>query len=144
MNSLRNAEGTTEVDLLRSLLQEGGISPVFQPIVDTATGIIYGYEVLSRGKAPLESPPVFFSVARENNLLWETERACRKNALATIRDAAGGSPLRFFINVSPGVFTDPRFREVFTAEALGPYGVEPERVVLEITESIPVGDYCEL
>jgi EAL domain-containing protein (putative c-di-GMP-specific phosphodiesterase class I)/GGDEF domain-containing protein len=144
MNSLCCAEGATEVDLLRSLLQEGGISPVFQPIVDTATGSVYGYEVLSRGKAPLESPPSFFSVARANNLLWETERACRKKALATIRDSEGASALRFFINVSPGVFTDPRFRDVFTPEALKPYGIAPERVVLEITESIPVADYSEL
>ena len=106
MNSLCCAEGATEVDLLRSLLQEGGISPVFQPIVDTATGSVYGYEVLSRGEAPLESPPTFFSVARANNLLWGTERACRKKALATIRDSEGASALRFFINVSPGVFTE--------------------------------------
>ncbi len=52
--------------------------------------------------------------------------------------------LRFvFSSRKPGVFTDPRFREVFTAEALGPYGVEPERCCLEITEH-PVADYCEL
>jgi len=46
--------------------------------------------------------------------------------------------------VSPGIFTDPRFREVFTAETLKPYGLEPQRIVLEITESIPVADYHEL
>ncbi len=144
MNSLCIAEGATELDQLRALLREGGISPVFQPIVDTTTGSVYGYEVLSRGKAPLESPPSFFSVARANDLLWETERACRKKALATIRDSEGASALRFFINVSPGVFTDPRFRDVFTPEALKPYGIASERVVLEITESIPVADYSEL
>ncbi len=96
MNSLRNAEGTTEVDLLRSLLQEEGFSRSSSLLwirrQESSTVTRY-----FRGKSPLESPPVFFSVARENNLLWETERACRKNALATIRDAAGGSPLRFFI-----------------------------------------------
>lgn len=140
MDSAFIVQETSRVDLLCALLREGGIHPVYQPIMDVMAGKVYGYEVLSRGEDPLESPLLFFSVAREFGMLWETERACRKAALASMGASGDGAKHRFFINVSPGVLADQRFREVFTPERLKTYGVEPERVVLEITENIPVED----
>ncbi|MBL3539980.1 hypothetical protein [Aminivibrio sp.] len=41
---------------LGKLLEKGGILPVFQPILDVAEGKVYGYEILSRGMPPMESP----------------------------------------------------------------------------------------
>ncbi len=51
---------------------------------------------------------------------------------------------RYFLNVSPGVLSDPRFREFFTPERLKPYGISPNMIVLELTENLPVEDYGKL
>ncbi len=58
---------------LRELLEKGRIHPVFQPILDVAEGKVYGYEILSRGMPPTESPGS--ACWPECGMLWEAERA---------------------------------------------------------------------
>jgi|GEM_PF-2287614 len=88
------------------------IRPFFQPIVDLSSGLPLGYEILSRGAAPFGSPDVMFRMAKDLDLLWDLERACRTAAIQKI--ASLPAPLRgsrFFLNVSPQVFSDSRFIE---------------------------------
>ena len=129
---------------LRELLEKGRIHPVFQPILDVAEGKVYGYEILSRGMPPMESPLDLLAAARECGMLWEAERACRRAALEGIRRCDTGEGARYFLNVSPGVLSDPRFRELFTPERLKTYEISPDRIVLELTENLPVEDYGKL
>ncbi|MBL3540326.1 bifunctional diguanylate cyclase/phosphodiesterase [Aminivibrio sp.] len=129
---------------LRELLEKGGIHPVFQPILDVAEGKVYGYEILSRGMPPMESPLDLLAAARECGMQWEAERACRKAALEGIRRRDTGEGVRYFLNVSPWVLSDSRFRELFTPERLKPYGMSSDRIVLELTENLPVEDYGKL
>ncbi|HEV8578098.1 MAG TPA: EAL domain-containing protein [Thermoanaerobaculia bacterium] len=118
------------------------IRPFFQPIIDLSSGSPLGYEILSRGTAPFGSPAVMFQVARESDLLWDLERACRTAALQGI---AGLPPhlrgSRFFLNVSPQILSDNRFVEGFTLGMLQKLGLDQGNVVIEITEQESIRDY---
>ena len=117
------------------------VRPVFQPIVDLAAGQPLGYEVLSRGTPPYESPEAMFRQARREGFLWELEQACRNAAIGRISEL----PLqrrgaRFFLNVSPQILADPRFLAEITRN-LRASGLDPGRIVLEITERDPIQNY---
>lgn len=119
-----------------------GLHPVFQPIVDLATGEPLGYEVLSRGTHPFESPEAMFRDAERLGLLWELEQGCRGAALGRLAELAssrnGG---KFFLNVGPRVLSDPRFLAEFNRARLRERGLDPDRIVIEITERDAIADY---
>jgi EAL domain-containing protein (putative c-di-GMP-specific phosphodiesterase class I) len=119
-----------------------GLHPVFQPIVDLATGQALGHEVLSRGTHPSESPEAMFRDAERLGLLWELEQGCRSAALGRLAElAAARRGGRFFLNVGPRVLADPRFLAEFNRDRLRERGLEPERIVIEVTERDAIADY---
>lgn len=127
---------------LLDIIKNRKITPYFQPIVDLYTGDIYGYEVLSRAEYPFENPEFMFEKAREWNLSWEIEYACRSAALRSIlklpqefRDK------KFFLNVSPHIFSDPRFLSGTSCEKLKLMELSPCNFVIEITETASIDDY---
>lgn len=124
------------------MISSGGITSYLQPIVDLYLGEIYGYELLARGKPPFFTPDCLFDAARRFDSLAQLEDACRTAALekaaATRRQLAGK---KFFINVSPEVFSEGRFHLDFTMEQLASYGLSGNDIVLEITETASVEDY---
>jgi EAL domain-containing protein (putative c-di-GMP-specific phosphodiesterase class I)/GGDEF domain-containing protein len=121
---------------------EPQVCTVFQPIIDTRTGSPLGWELLSRGLGPEEAPDVLFRCARAEGRLWDLERACRASAarrIAQLPAALRGAT--FFLNVSPDVLTDPRFRDGFTRTQLARHGLDHRQIVIEITEQGAIGDY---
>ncbi len=137
-------EGLSPNEILLEIIQQERITPYFQPIVDLFSGRILGYEVLARGVPPLESAPSMFAKARQMGLGWYLERVCRNNTfrrIASLPDGIRNS--RFFINVSPYVFNDPRFLECFSPESLAEFGLDQKHVVIEITEAASKVDYGE-
>ena len=51
--------------LLARIIDEGLITPVYQPLVDLYTGEVLGYEALARGpEGELERPDQLFAAAR--------------------------------------------------------------------------------
>ncbi len=119
-----------------------GIFPFFQPIVDLYTGAVFGYEVLSRGTDPFRMPQELFGYAELWGLSWDLEYACRAAALRKISSLPKEAKAkRFFLNVSPSIFHDPRFQAGFTLGYLRDVGLDSENVVLEITETASVDDY---
>ncbi len=128
-----------------AMIREERIRPFFQPIVDLFSQKIIGYEILSRGDPPFESPMEMFIKAEQMGLTWDLEYACRSVALRKIgqfldilRDSY------FFINVSPDIFGDSRFAEGFTLNAMGKYGINRKQVVMEITEEAAFSDYGKM
>jgi EAL domain-containing protein (putative c-di-GMP-specific phosphodiesterase class I) len=83
-----------------------------------------------------------FRRARAEGRLWELEQACRASAVRRVAELpAELRSATFFLNVSPDVLADPRFREGFTRTQLLAHGLDHRRIVIEITEEDTIGDY---
>lgn len=133
------AGGTREQ--LAAVIGEGAIQPHFQPIVDLVRGECLGYEILSRVPAFRDTAGMFRKAASWG-MGWDLEYACRIAALWKVSRLTTALRNRtFFLNVSPTIFNDPRFFSGFTLTAIGQYGIDKRRIVLEITEAATVDDY---
>ncbi|MDA8126178.1 MAG: EAL and GGDEF domain-containing protein [Deltaproteobacteria bacterium] len=118
------------------------VVPHFHPIIDLFSASVTGFEVLSRGDPPYAMPRQMFAEAKRLGATWELEKACRVAALEKI--ASLPEPFRsslFFINVSPDIFSDPRFLEKFTQARLQEYGIDQKQIVIEITEEKTFEDF---
>lgn len=126
---------------LRSIIEDERLTPYFQPIVDVAQQRTHGYEALIRGPegSPLHSPLKLFEVAMQAGLLVELDLLCRRLAIAAF--ARLGLPGRLFLNVMPSTIVKRDFREGLTLGYLREYGLAPNRVVIELTEHVPIQDY---
>lgn len=130
---------TLEEDL-RDALARGEIHLAYQPVVDAKTNCIKGVEALLRWHHPRRgpiSPAKFIPIAEEAGLI----SALGEWALRTACDDAAKWPqkIRVAVNVSPIQFHDAALPKVI-ASALANSGLEPDRLELEITESVFLGD----
>jgi len=121
---------------LRHAIDTGGLHVEYQPVVSTATEKISGFEALVRWRHPqrgMVSPAVFIPIAEEAGLIaqigeWVMRTACN--------DAAGWPDgTRVAVNVSPIQFRSPTFPGL-VMNALAKSGISPDRLELEITESV--------
>ncbi|MDI3279804.1 MAG: GGDEF domain-containing protein [Bacillota bacterium] len=126
---------------VQRIIAQGGVWTVFQPIFSLALGELMGYEALSRGPAgsPWESPPALFKLAEEGGMVFQLEQTCRETALA--RAAELNLPGKVFLNITPRVLQDPEFRSGTTRHLLARLGIDPRRIVIEITEREAIHDY---
>lgn len=133
---------TTRGDLLR-IIRERRLTPCFQPIVDLKTADIYAYEVLTRRLAAPELTHDLFARADAWGLSWELESTCQAIALTEIASLPHEiREKRFFLNVSPRVFADPRFRPGKFLPSPRQFGFEKGQIVFEITETNQVSDHA--
>lgn len=132
-----------EADLRRGL-QEKELALYFQPVVD-GQGRLLGAEALVRWKHPrrgLVSPAEFIPLAEQTGLIlplgqWVLQAACEQ-LLAWSRSSV---TRQFFlsVNVSVRQFRQPDFVEQVLG-ALHTSGANPERLKLELTESLLLAD----
>jgi EAL domain-containing protein (putative c-di-GMP-specific phosphodiesterase class I) len=121
-------------ELLQDAIARRDIFPVFQPVFDLSSGEMIGMEALSRGPrgSEFESGETLFSLADRTDLLIPLERICRQRSLEA---AAYANPhQQIFLNLSPAAASDPEFLGPFFQEQVKSFGIEPDRIVLEITE----------
>ncbi len=134
-----------EDDMLREHLIEiiagRNLSALFQPIIQMQSGDIIGYEGLIRGPSdsPLHAPMNLFKVARANNLTLEIEHLCRQVVLQRFFEL--DLPGKLFLNVSPECLLLRNDRHGHTLEYIERIGINPERVIIELTENQPTYDY---
>jgi diguanylate cyclase (GGDEF)-like protein/PAS domain S-box-containing protein len=125
---------------LRDALGNDQMHAEYQPLVDAKTNVVIGLEAFARwvhpelGKVP---PSVFIPIAEECNLIgalgdWILRQAC-------IDCAQLPGNVRVAVNVSAAQFSNPGFAST-VAQALAHGGLAPERLELELTESIFLGD----
>ncbi len=125
---------------LREALANDQLELHYQPVVRTEDNMVVGLEALMRWHHPDRghvSPGQFIPAAEESNLInqlgaWALHRACR-DALAWPES------VRVAVNVSALQFNNPDFPAVVTA-ALTESRLDPERLELELTESVFMGD----
>lgn len=119
--------------IIANAVEEKGIVPYFQPIVDVKTGGIEAVEVLSRIHLPdrILGAHEFIEIAERTGVIHKVDFAVMEQAFKKIREA--GYQGKVFVNLSPRAFVLAEFiPEVtrLTTEA----GISPEKVVFEITE----------
>jgi len=129
---------------LHRAIDQGELFLEYQPIVDLDSGRMAGMEALVRWQHPTRgrlAPEHFISLAEQNGAIvglgtWVLREACRQ--AVAIGGATGSKPY-ISVNVSSKQLEDSAFpREV--AAVLAETGLAPDRVVLELTESLLVED----
>ena len=123
-------------DDLALALARGELSLAFQPVVEASDEHIVGFEALLRWTHPVRGniPPVtFIPIAEATGLIipigeWVIETAC---AWA----ARWPAHIRVAVNLSPAQIEDPQLIATVQA-ALARNGLDPDRLELEITESL--------
>ena len=139
MDAARRARRALEADLRRAL-EADEFEVFFQPLVDARRISITGFEALLRWRHPargLVSPVEFVPVAEEIGLIgeigaWVLAEACRHAASWPGRQTVA-------VNLSPAQFGTTDLLATVQA-ALSRSGLDPRRLELEITESVPLGD----
>lgn len=123
-----------EDDLLHAL-ENDQFKVYYQPIADTVSREIYGYEALVRWFHPLRGmvpPTEFIPVAEKTGLInqlgeWVLKTACEEAA-------RWEQPLKVSVNVSPIQLINTSLTDTVAA-VLKKTGLDPRRLDLEITES---------
>src|ERR1041385_3347986 len=110
------------------------LQTLYQPVLDSGSGRVFGYEALVRGpsNSPLHAPLPLIRAASRAGRLFELDLVCRELAIRRFRelDLSG----RLFLNVSPLSLMEPTFRPGETLRLLHEVGLPPQRVVVELTE----------
>ena len=130
-----HARKSFEADLHKAL-ENREMEVHYQPQVDARTRAIVGYEALLRWNHPERGsvpPSEFIPVAEETGLIHALGDWVLKTA--TIEAARWHAPLRIAVNLSPVQFRSKTLpRQV--RKALAQSGLRPDRLELEITESM--------
>lgn len=131
---------------LRDTLARGGLHLVYQPIVDMQTGVVTGFEALSRWDDPEMgsiSPNQFIPVAEESGLVVKLGRWALHEAMQQLvrwDEKLGECMLvKMNVNLSPiQMARDDVMRMI--GDALRLSGVNGHRLMIELTESAIVAD----
>lgn len=127
--------------LLDRILALEQLTVLFQPIVVLDKQAIFGYEGLIRGPSEslLHRPNVLFAAAAKYGRLVELDFLCRKLIIRQFAKLALSGHL--FVNINPITLTDDEFIHGRTLMYLQNHKLDPDRVVVEITETQPIQDW---
>ena len=125
---------------LRDALVKGELAMHYQPIVKSSDYKLSGFEALIRWEHPergFVSPEMFISCAEDIGMIgqigeWAIQKVCEDAAHWPVE-------LRVAVNVSPTQFAGSDFVQI-VHRALQKSGLAPERLELEITESVFAAD----
>jgi diguanylate cyclase (GGDEF)-like protein/PAS domain S-box-containing protein len=146
-----DAQMTVEADArhqmvhdLRSAIAGDALELHYQPVVDVKSGATCGAEALVRWQHPLRgkiAPSEFVPLAEESGLIarlgeWVIQKACA--------DAASWPPhVKVAVNLSPMQFRKINLIDVVIC-TLVESGLPPERLELEITESVLIESHTDI
>jgi len=137
----QDRRGRTDLETdLRTAIDTGLLSVHYQPVVRVATGAIESVEALVRWDDPIRgdvAPVNFIPLAEETGLIVRLgelvmRSACRQGGAWSRNEATS---LKVSVNVSPVQLERPEFPSMI-AEVLETTGLPPERLIVEITESV--------
>ncbi len=121
---------------LRLALQRGEFSLVYQPMLCARLDQFMGFEALLRWTSPVHGsvpPDIFIGIAESIGIMgplgaWVLRTACTEAA-------RWQNPLKIAVNVSPIQVQQGNLAET-VAEILAATGLAPERLEIEVTESL--------
>ncbi|MFT6689508.1 MAG: EAL domain-containing protein (putative c-di-GMP-specific phosphodiesterase class I) [Colwellia sp.] len=120
---------------ITSVLERNKIDIHYQPIFNLHSNKIIGYESLSRFyTTPYKSPDIWFAEASQVNLGEELEILAIKSAIKGIDE--------FNLDTYIAINTSPAY-VLNGAVALALQGLDLERIILEVTEHVPITNYSD-
>lgn len=136
-DEISSAATLTHPDRVRglgALLEYGELDVAFQPIWDLEREDILGYEALARPDARFgfEGPGELFELAEKLGNAHQLDAIARRSALRQAGDLPPHTLL--FLNVSPKSLERDMLAGTTLADAVREAGLEPEQIVLELTE----------
>ncbi|NHC43902.1 putative bifunctional diguanylate cyclase/phosphodiesterase [Motilibacter aurantiacus] len=116
----------------------------YQPVVSVATRELRGFEALLRWERPghgLVPPAEFIPLAEQSNLICDLGRWALAEATRQLAEwsTGAGSGLTMAVNISARHLASPRIVDD-VADALAASGLDPSRLVVELTETIMADD----
>jgi diguanylate cyclase (GGDEF)-like protein/PAS domain S-box-containing protein len=134
---------------LRQALSNGELSMHYQPIVNLATSRVVGFEALMRWQHPERGavpPNVFISLAEQSDLIFELGALALRESVATASQWTSTDPAIpppfVTVNFSSRQFHDTELVPAVVT-ALMTSGLDPKRLVIEITESTTLLEVAE-
>lgn len=125
---------------LRDALVNGQMWVAYQPVVAAQSNVVTGFEALIRWKHPERgniSPALFIPIAEDANLITDLGEYVLRTACQEAATWPG--KMKVAVNVSPIQFASDTLPQLI-ASALADSGLPPERLELEITESVFLQD----
>lgn len=125
---------------MREGLKTGQFRLAYQPLIDTASQRLIGFEALIRWHHPTRGivpPNEFIPLAEETGIIlplgdWVVREACKAAS-------HWASDIGVSLNVSARQLVSPAFPGT-VREALSKYKLSPNRIEIEVTESVFLGD----
>lgn len=127
---------------LGNAIEQNQLRLMFQPQVDMRTGEVIGAEALVRWRHPERgeiSPVEFIPVAERSGLIMQIGAWVLDESLRHATDWQRSGPREISVNVSAVQLRNPDFVDQVRV-ALGHYGLPPEQLTLEVTETVLVGE----
>jgi diguanylate cyclase (GGDEF)-like protein len=119
---------------VRRMIDEAGVTTLYQPIWNIWSGKLVGVEALSRPSSHygLEGPKDAFDIAEQIGRVHELDAICVGSALAAAGDLPDGALL--FLNLCPRTLDLDAGADDWLRAAVEHAGLPVDRVVVEITE----------
>jgi diguanylate cyclase (GGDEF)-like protein len=128
---------------LREVIDHGLLEMHAQPLVDLHTGAVRGFESLARWndeELGVVSPAEFVPVAEQTGMVVALgEHALRRTLMQAGAGGVLDRGLEVGVNVSPIQLRFPNFAPK-VVDLVAEFGIEPHRLVLEVTEAILVDE----
>ncbi|MCU1352727.1 MAG: hypothetical protein JWM05_1936, partial [Acidimicrobiales bacterium] len=129
---------------LRRALERNELRVHYQPVVSMDDGKLVGMEALVRWQHPtrgLVAPDEFIGVAEDTGLIepigaWVLDQACQQ---LSVWQMSGAKPISMAVNLSGRQLQSAEIVDIVAA-TLARTGVHPERLCLEVTESVLMDD----
>ncbi|KGY07656.1 EAL domain-containing protein [Vibrio sinaloensis] len=132
---------------LKGAIESQEVHANYQPIVESKTGDIVGFEALARWQHSAHgfvSPGVFIPLAERHHHIIELgesilEQSCEFiQRVNLIRRQQGKTPLTIHVNLSAAHFYHQDLAQ-FLQRVIEDYAVQPGQLVIEVTESMLMG-----
>ncbi len=136
MKKAQDALEQEERSIVKEVIEQGLLTTYFQPLVSLKGGKVMGVEALTRGchQETLIMPNVLFEQADQLGQRLRLDRLCRDRAFAAFQ-ARQGEDWLLFVNIDASILTEGVVGSDYLLESVRAKGLEPERVVIEISEN---------